>query len=69
MVLAPQKILCEGLRAEPLHFPCNMRSFMSSTSYALRKKSFCLHFFFIALSRKKPVFNVVVPGPCYGLYS
>lgn len=54
MGLEPQKILCECLHGEPLHFRYSMRSFMNSTSYALKKKNFILcALFFTVLSRKK----------------
>lgn len=74
MGLEPQKILCECLHGEPLHFRYSMRSFMNSTSYALKKKpSFCVHFFLhCTLKEKKTLFNVChlsVLGSHYGLYS
>lgn len=75
MGLEPQKILCECLHGEPLHFRYSMRSFMNSTSYALKKNpSFCVHFFLHCTlkEKKKPLFNVCllsVLGSHYGLYS
>lgn len=74
MGLEPQKILCECLHGEPLHFRYSMRSFMNSTSYALKNKlHFVCTFFFTVLSRKKKtLFNVCllsVLGSHYGLYS
>lgn len=49
MGLEPQKILCECLHGEPLHFRYSMRSFMNSTSYALKKKTFILCALFSSL--------------------
>lgn len=74
MGLEPQKILCECLQGEPLHFRYSMRSFMNSTSYAL-KKTFILCALFSSLysqGKKKTLFNVCllsVLGSHYGLYS
>lgn len=54
MGLEPQKILCECLHGEPLHFRYSMRSFMNSTSYALKKNpSFCVHFFLHCTLKEK----------------
>lgn len=73
MGLEPQKILRECLHGEPLHFRYSTRSFMNSTSYALKKPSFSVHFFLpCTLKEKKTLFNVCllsVLGSRYGLYS
>lgn len=54
MGLEPQKILCECLHGEPLHFRYSMRSFMNSTSYALKKTFIlCALFLHCTLKEKK----------------